>query len=75
MFVCDVCACVVPAGISSNQIVVETRAVDYPLREKVHWQPPKDGGKGKYVDDPGGHGREIVRALRACPACAAKPPP
>jgi hypothetical protein len=52
--------------------VVETREVDYPRRERAHWRPPKAGGKGKWVDDPGGHGVTIVREVRACAACAAK---
>jgi hypothetical protein len=52
--------------------VVETGEVDYPRREGAHWHPPKAGGKGKWVDDPGGHGTAIVRELPACAACAAK---
>ena len=38
----------------------------------MHWHPPRAGGKGKWVDDPGGHGTEIVRELRACESCMAK---
>lgn len=71
MYRCDVCDRVVPANTPSNRIVVETRAVEYPSREKVHWHPPRDGGKGKWVDDPGGRGTEIARERRACPKCAA----
>jgi hypothetical protein len=80
MFRCEVCGSVTPPGTSVNRITVETREVDYPSREKVHWQPPRAGGSGKWVDDPGGHGTEIVREVRACASCAAhardaRPPP
>jgi hypothetical protein len=47
-----------------------TRARTYPRRPDAHWQPPRDGGKGKWVDDPGGTGTEIAREVRACGACA-----
>ena len=49
---------------------VETRPVEYPLREKIYWHPPDAGGKGKWVDDPGGIDTAIVREIRACPTCA-----
>jgi hypothetical protein len=52
--------------------VIETRPADYPARPRAHWHPPRAGGKGKWVDDPGGSGTEIVRELRACEPCAAK---
>jgi len=71
MYRCDVCACVVPSNTPCNRIVIETRAVEYPAREKVHWIPPSHRGKGTWIDDPGGHGFETVRELRACPRCAA----
>ena len=48
MFRCDVCGSVAPPGTPCNRITVETRVVEYPLREKVHWQPPKAGGQGKW---------------------------
>ena len=69
MYRCEVCDRVVPPNTPSNRIILETRAVEYPVRDKVHWHPPKDGGKGKWVDDPGGRGTEIVREARACPDC------
>jgi len=72
MFRCDVCASVAPSATRCNRLIVETRPADYPVRDKVHWHPPRAGGKGKWVDDPGGHGTEIVRELRACAPCAAK---
>ncbi|MBI2894165.1 MAG: hypothetical protein HYY06_11490 [Deltaproteobacteria bacterium] len=55
----------------SSRIVVETREARYPPRPKVHFVPPSEGGKGKWVDDPGGTGREIAREITVCPACAA----
>ena len=71
MYRCEVCDRVVPPNTPCNRIIIETRSVEYPTRPKVHWVPPDEGGKGKWVDDPGGHGTEIVRELRACPQCAA----
>jgi len=71
MYRCDVCDRVVPANTPCTRIVVETRAVEYPEREDAHWTPPSAGGKGKWIDDPGGSGTEIVRELRVCPDCAA----
>jgi hypothetical protein len=72
MFRCDVCASVAPAHTRCNRLVVEIRPADYPARHEAHWHPPSRGGSGKWVDDPGGHGTEIVRELRACEPCAAK---
>ena len=72
MFRCDVCASVAPPRTRCNRIVVETRVVEYPKRDEVHWHPPRARGKGKWVDDPGGHGTQIVRELRACELCFAK---
>src|SRR5215475_10783920 len=72
MFRCDICGSVVPPRTPCNRIVVETRPAEYAARPRVHWQPPRAGGKGKWVDDPGGLGTEIVCELRACDECAAK---
>jgi hypothetical protein len=69
MYRCDVCARVVPANTPSNLIVVETRVVDHPPREEAHWHPPSRGGKGKWVDDPGGRGTQIARTRRVCHDC------
>lgn len=71
MYRCDVCGSVAPAHTPCNRIPIETRPVEYPRRPDAHWQPPKAGGQGKWVDDPGGAGTAIVRELRACPDCAA----
>jgi hypothetical protein len=67
-------------GKASLATVVVTRPAMRPHSEEVVvaarpracWQPPRAGGKGKWVDDPGGPGTEIVRELRACDDCAAK---
>jgi hypothetical protein len=72
MFRCDVCACVTPPNTPCNRIAVETREVEYPARKDAHWHPPRAGGKGKWVDDPGGRGTAIVREMNACSICAAK---
>ena len=72
MFRCDLCSSVTGPGTPKNKIVVERRDREYPLRPKVHYVPGSDGGKGKWVDDPGGRGHEIVREIDACPGCAAK---
>jgi hypothetical protein len=72
MFLCEVCGSVAPPRTRCNRIVVETRAVKHPKRAEVHWHPPRAGGKGKWVDDPGGEGTQTVRELRACEQCAAK---
>jgi hypothetical protein len=86
MFVCEICKTVVPAGISAQKVTLESRAVHYPCRDKVH--PPAidvDNKKKlksrrsrrltakeleKWSDDPGGHGLEIVREGLACKKCA-----
>jgi len=70
MYRCDVCNSVTEPGTKLHRIAVETRPVEYPLRSAIHWHPPKAGGKGKWIDDPGGHGTMIVREIDACPPCA-----
>jgi hypothetical protein len=76
MFRCDLCGSVVPASTPCNRIPIETREVDYPRRERAHWRPPQPPAtKGKFVDDPGGHGTAIVREVNACPDCTATRPP
>jgi hypothetical protein len=88
MFQCEICKTVVPAGIAASIVTLETRAVRYPHREKIH--PPAiavDNRKKlksrrsrkltakeleQWSDDPGGHGLEIVREGLACPTCSAR---
>jgi hypothetical protein len=71
MFVCEICNRVSEAGESATKVVVATRAVDYPFRERIYWRPPEPGQRGHWDPDPGGNGRETVRELTACTACAA----
>jgi hypothetical protein len=77
-----------PAGISARKVTLETRAVRYPHREKIHPPAIEVGNKKKlksrrarkltakelekWSDDPGGHGLEIVREGLACPSCASR---
>ena len=81
MYRCEVCQQVIGPHVPSHRIVVQTRTARYPPRAKAHFVPPSDGGKGKWVDDPGGVGREIAREVTVCPACfaqrlePARPPP
>ena len=72
MFVCEVCGSVAPPCTPCNRVAVETREVEYPRRKEAHWHPPSTGGKGKWIDDPGGSGTEIARELSVCGPCAAK---
>jgi len=66
MFICELCGVQVPAGIACRRVVVETRKKTYPARIL---EETRRGGKRVKVEFPAGHGREIVRELRACPAC------
>jgi len=75
MFRCPLCGRVVPARVPAVRVVLETRAVTYPSRERANRPIPRFiHGKWRRVrpDDPGGHGREIVRETLACAACAAR---
>ena len=74
MFQCDVCGSVAPPNTRCNRLVVETRAADYPRRDRGYRKPRKRlrQGKDKWIPDPGGRGTQIVREIRACDVCAAK---
>jgi hypothetical protein len=72
MFRCDVCGSVASPRTRSHRITAETRVVQHPKRDDAHWHPPRAGGKGKWVDDPGGQGTQIVREIRACELCFAR---
>lgn len=76
MFRCDVCGSVAPSNTRCNRLVVETRPVDYPARDRVYRKPRKrrTSRKDKWLPDPGGHGAEIVREVRACDDCVAEAP-
>jgi hypothetical protein len=49
-------------------VVVETRPAVYPVRGEAY--EFRRDGRLKRADDPGGVGREIVREIVACDACA-----
>jgi hypothetical protein len=71
MFRCERCGDIVPAGISAQSVVIQSRTKDYPSRsEKLA------AGRSRYLRertvDKGGEGREIVRELKVCPKCAAE---
>jgi hypothetical protein len=70
MYRCEVCKTVVSARVPSHRLIVATRTVRYPHRDKVHFRPADEGGKGKWIDDPGGIGDEIAREVTVCPDCA-----
>jgi hypothetical protein len=56
-------------------MVVKQRSKKYPYRSRanvvvVHESFRKP--KTEYRDDPGGEGREIVKEVKVCPACATR---
>jgi hypothetical protein len=64
-----------PAGTPSVRVVVATREKSYRFRSGANRvvRPDKNGKpKEKFIDDPGGHGREAVREVIACRECAAR---
>jgi len=66
---------VVPPGTPAQRVVVQTRPKQYQYRAKANRVVRLiESGKKKvvYIDDPGGVGREIVREITVCPACAAQ---
>jgi hypothetical protein len=63
-----------PAGTPSVRVVVATREKSYRFRSGANRivRPDKNGKpKEKFIDDPGGVGREAVREVISCLACAA----
>lgn len=75
MFQCQICESIVPPHVKATRIVLSTRLVRYPYRDKANRIPfINHAGKRKIrlVDDRGGVGREIAREVVACPACAQK---
>ena len=58
-----------PAGTSAQNVVVQSRAKEYPERTQK-----QATGRSRYprerTVDKGGEGREIVRELKVCPKCA-----
>jgi hypothetical protein len=68
VFRCQVCRKVVAPNTRPIRHVVETRERQYPLRLKANRF--KRDGRERRSDDPGGTGREIVREVLICGACA-----
>jgi hypothetical protein len=75
MYRCQLCRCVVPAGTSSQRLVVQSRHKEYQFRSRANVvvrRKKENKTKKEFRDDPGGEGQEIVQELIICPACAAK---
>jgi hypothetical protein len=79
VFRCQQCREVVPPNTRPVRRVVETRERQYPFRPKANRlkrkprpDDPESTKRVRYRNDPGGSGREIVRELALCPACAAE---
>jgi hypothetical protein len=73
VFRCQLCNKVVPPRTAAQRVVVETRARKYPSRLRANCVirlSEKGKRKETFIDDPGGVGREVVRELVVCPACA-----
>jgi hypothetical protein len=70
MYRCQHCQQVVPPNTKAHRVVVETRVRVYPFRKEVN-RVVRDRHV-EYTHDQGGLGREIVREIIICPACAAK---
>lgn len=65
----------VPAGTTAHRVVLATRPRKYPFRSRANRivRLNENGKrKEKFIDDPGGAGRESAREVIACPACAAR---
>ncbi len=75
MFRCQKCDTVVPAGIRSHKIVLQTRTREYESRgpdpsERRRFSRGRGPRTKKQKYDRGGHGTEIVREIMVCPKCA-----
>lgn len=66
MYKCEICKSLIQRNIKSNKVVIEVRRKKYPLRAKAFKH------HGKYIDDPGGTGYEIIKEKNACIECAEK---
>jgi hypothetical protein len=75
VFRCELCSAVSPAGAPARRVAVRTRPRTYPYRARANRIVRADAnGKVKvhWIDDPGGTGREVVREVITCAACAAR---
>ncbi|HUG90738.1 MAG TPA: hypothetical protein VML55_07895 [Planctomycetaceae bacterium] len=74
MFRCQKCDTVVPQGVRSQKIVVQTRTRQYAARgtRPSEWRPTRRRFPVARTQpyDKGGEGTEIVKELLVCPACA-----
>ncbi len=70
MYICQLCQVVVPANTPAHRVVIEARPRQYPRRADAN--PKSRKRKSGRADDPGGTGRETVREITVCPACAAR---
>ncbi len=68
MYKCENCQTIVPHGIKSHRVTIETRTKHYPFRHYAN--EFKREGKTKQSHDNGGVGQEIVREITVCPICA-----
>ncbi|MEW6126943.1 MAG: hypothetical protein AB1757_07885 [Acidobacteriota bacterium] len=76
MFKCQICGNTSQPRTPAYKVVLETRNVKYPFREKVNacWKWKSDRRKFVHTNDTGGSGQECVREVLACADCAAKFP-
>ena len=73
MFQCQLCRRVAPQRTPAQRVVVQTRPKKYPFRSDANRIVRlSDNGKRRerFIDDPGGVGREIVLEVLVCPDCA-----
>lgn len=82
MFNCQHCGQTVPPHTPAALITLEWREKNYRRREEfyppfkqhkdeLYPRPNPKARKKDWTPDPGGHGYEIARQIKVCPACAA----
>ena len=70
VYKCKKCGAQSAPRVKAQRLPLESRAVSYPFRSRVNyvpWRPPAE----RWVDDPGGRGRELVKEIVVCEKCAA----
>ena len=74
MFRCHFCQQIAPPKTTRHSVVLEMRSKTYVAQRRE--AKPRGGFRGRDRDekprDRGGEGREIIREVFACPACAEK---
>jgi hypothetical protein len=78
VYLCKICRSVIGPNIPALLIPTVVRKRKYPPRPKANKLiDPRKPGKRHVIriDDPGGEGRETVKELRVCAACAERAPP